>query len=174
MTVIRKILGIVGFGGMGVSVMVYLTSFFGFTFANHPVLFVSLHGGVFVLLAPMFLVDYSSLRNMVFFWKVFGAAMPSWAIPTLKILGGLAIAHFILFLLLTHATSPTVKDGQYVLDDHGRTIRVLSQEEYLRFKGWELRMFAAYWTFFYAVPALYWWFPRGSKTELRTQTSLSA
>jgi hypothetical protein len=53
--------------------------------------------------------------------------MPGWAVPSIKLLGGLAIAHFVLFLVLTGATSPEIKDGQYVLNNHGQITRVLSQ-----------------------------------------------
>jgi len=76
------------------------------------------------------------------------------------VLGVVAIAHFVLFLVLTRAASPKEKDGTYFLDDHGRIARIISRNEYLWFKGWELRFFASYWIFFYAVPALYWWYPR--------------
>lgn len=173
MTSARKCLALVGFAAGITSTIVYLASFFGFTLEGHGRLFVGLHAGAFVLLVPMFLLEYSSMRQRRFFWNGFGAAMPSWAVPTIKVLGGLAIAHFLLFLLLTRATSPKIKDGQYVLDDHGRTAKILTEDEYVRLKGWELRMFAAYWLFFYTVAVLYWWFPRGARIDTAPQIELT-
>lgn len=86
--------------------------------------------------------------------------MPKWVVPTIKLLGAFFALHFFLFLVESHAAAPKVKDGEYVLDNHGQIVKVLSEREYLDLKGAELRLFATGWIFFYFVPAAYWWFPR--------------
>jgi len=150
---------------LAAAIVVYVTTFFRITMEQRFAWFEVLHVGVLALIGPMFFVESSALRARTFFWRDFGKTMPRWAVPGIKLLGALAIAHFVLFLVLTRATSPQLKNGNYVLDSHGKTVRIISEPEYYRLKGWELRMFAAYWIFFYSVPALYWWFPRRSTTE---------
>jgi hypothetical protein len=70
------------------------------------------------------------------------------------------VIHFIVFLWQSHAASPEIKDGNYVLNNHGHILRMLTKSEYLRLKAGELRLFATGWIFFYFVPTAYWWFPR--------------
>jgi hypothetical protein len=101
-----------------------------------------------------------------FYWKQFSQGMPKWVVPTIKLLGLFFFFHFILFLVQSQAASPQIEDGQYVLNNHGQIVQALTQLEYFRLKGAELRMFAAGWIFFYFVPAMYWWFPRGRQVSV--------
>jgi hypothetical protein len=101
-----------------------------------------------------------------FYWKQFSQGMPKWIVPAIKLLGLFFIFHFILFLVQSHAASPQIEDGQYVLNNHGQTEKALTQLEYFKLKAAELRMFAAGWIFFYFVPTMYWWFPRGRQVSM--------
>jgi hypothetical protein len=132
---LRKTLAVIAGAGILASIVVYLLSFTGVTLYQQFRWFLFLHIGVFILLIPISLIERSAVRSGTFYWKGFASRMPHWAVPTIKVLGGLAIAHFLLFLALTHAGSPSVKNGEYSLDDHGRTVRVLSKEEYLSLRG---------------------------------------
>jgi hypothetical protein len=67
--------------------------------------------------------------------------------------------------------SPQIKNGEYVLDNHGQIVKVLTQRQYFKLKGAELRLFATGWMFFYFVPAAYWWFPR-DRERLTVDASL--
>jgi hypothetical protein len=89
-----------------------------------------------------------------YFWKGFSRGMPNWVVPTVKVLGFLYFVQFILFLVQTQGGVTQIKDGQHILDSHG--------------KAAELRMFAAGWVFFYFVPTMYWWFPRNRNTSTLT------
>jgi len=122
---------------------------------------IALHVGVFALLLPMYAVEYRALNNRSFFWKAFAQGLPSWVVPAIKLLGLFFAVHFVLFLAQSHAAAPEIKDGEYVLNNHGKIVKVLTESEYLRLKGAELRLFATGWMFFYFVPTMYWWFPRG-------------
>jgi hypothetical protein len=75
-----------------------------------------------------------------------------------------AVLHFSLHSIL--GSEPHGEDGQYVLDNHGRTVKALTQLKYFKLKAAELRMFAAGWIFFYFVPTMYWWFPRGRQVSM--------
>ena len=39
-------------------------------------------------------------------------------------------------------------------------MKTLTQAEFYKLKGAELRLFATGWMFFYFVPTAYWWFSR--------------
>lgn len=114
----------------------------------------------FIFLVPMFLIEGKSLKRKTFFWKDFAKHMPNWVVPAIKIVGLIAIAHFLLFLILTHANSPEIKNGVYVLESHGETVKILSERQYFHLRGWGVRMFGIYGIFMYLVSVLYWWFPR--------------
>ncbi len=70
-----------------------------------------------------------------FYWKQFSQGMPKWVVPTVKLLGLFFFFHFILFLVQSHAASPQINDGQYVLNNHGQIVKALTQLEYLRLKA---------------------------------------
>jgi len=72
----------------------------------------------------------------------------------------LFITVFLAFLALSHASSPEIVNGEYVLNSHGKIVRYISEREYLALKGWELRLFASGWMVFYYALIMYWWFPR--------------
>jgi hypothetical protein len=48
--------------------------------------------------------------------------------------------HFILCLFQSHGAAPAIKDGEYVLDNHGYIIQTISQAEFLKLKAAELRL----------------------------------
>ena len=160
MIFLRKLLAWPAAFGLAASACIFIWSFLGGTMDRLGVRFVWLSLGIFLLLLPMFAVEHVAVRNRTFFWKEFGAARPNWIIPAIKILGLFFFINFGVFLLAGHAASPEIKNGAYVLNNHGQIIRTLTQPEYLRLKGGELRLFASGWMFFYFVALTYWWFPR--------------
>jgi hypothetical protein len=156
-----KIVAFVAALGFLASLCLFVGSFLGARLDNLNYLwFVSLHVGTFALLLPMFALEHRAIRDRTFFWKEFGRGRPSWVIPTIKILALFFAINFGVFLLAAHAASPEIKDGEYVLNNHGEIIKILTRPEYLRLKGGELRLFASGWMFFYFVPLSYWWFSR--------------
>lgn len=44
------------------------------------------------------------------------------------------------YLVQSHAASPELKNGGFVLNNHGQIVKVLTQSEYLKLKGEELRL----------------------------------
>jgi hypothetical protein len=156
----RKFLATAAALGLAASVVAYIGSYFGTTMDTLFRWAVVLHIGVFALLLPMYAIEYSALKDRTFFWKRFAQGLPNWVVPGIKLLGLFFAIHFVLFLVQSHAASPEVKNGEYVLNNHGKIVKVLTQPEYLKLKGAELRLFATGWMFFYFVPTMYWWFPR--------------
>jgi hypothetical protein len=118
----------------------------------------ALHLGVFAVMLPLFAVERSAIRNGTFFWNGFSQGKPNWVVPAIKLLGLFFAVHFVLFLVQSHAASPAIRNGEYVLNNHGEILRTLTRSEYFHLKSAELRIFASEWMFFYLVPATYWWF----------------
>jgi hypothetical protein len=79
-------------------------------------------------------------------------------------LGLLGVALFFVFLTLSHAASPDIINGEYVLNSNGKIVGYISEKDYLFLKGWELRLFASGWMFAYYSLIMYRWFPRQDKT----------
>ena len=78
----------------------------------------------------------------------------------MQILFLLFVVVFFSFLTLSHAASPAIIDGEYVLNSHGKIVGHISERDYLLLKGWEVRLFASGWILFYYALMMYWWFPR--------------
>ena len=103
----------------------------------------------------MNVIEYDAVRQRTFFMKGFARGMPKWVVPSAKLLALFFAVHFVLFLVQSHAAVPEVRNGEYVLNDHGRIVRTLAQSEYFTLKGGELRLFATGWLFFYFVLTAY-------------------
>lgn len=163
---IRRFLAVVSACGLAAAIIAYVGSFAGTTMDDMFRWAILLHIGVFVLLLPMYAVEYSSIKNSKFFWDGLWQGLPRWVVRSIQPLGLFFIVHFVLFLVQSHAASPEIKDGEYVLNNHGQIVKVLTRSEYLTLKGSELRIFATGWMFFYFVPTMYWWFPRPSANSI--------
>jgi hypothetical protein len=124
-----------------------------------------LHIGVFALVLPMYAVEYSTIKRSRFLWDAIWRGVPKWGVRTIQTVGLIFVAHFVLFLVQSHAASPEIKDGNYVLNNHGQIVKELTEAQYRWLKGSELRLFATGWISFYLVLSLYWWFPRAASTE---------
>ncbi len=120
---------------------------------------VLLHIGIFVLVAPMIAIENSTTSNRTSSWKRFEQGKPKWVVLSIKLLGLFFAVHFVLFLVQSHGATPEIKNGIYVLDNHGKLVKTLTLSEYRKLKVGELRLFATGWLFFYAMLTAYGWFP---------------
>ena len=149
--------------------LVYLGSFRGLTLDRMGGWIFILHVGVFVLLIPMYAIEYSGIRNRTFFWDGFRRGKRVWAYYMVQVFGAFFIVHFIMFLLVSYGAAPKIVDGKFALDNHGQITKWLTKIEFLTLKGYELRIFATGWMSFYSVAGTYWWFPQwkgsGSQRE---------
>ena len=158
--VVRRSLAIVSGSGLFASIVIYIASYGGATMDAIFRWAIVLHIGIFVLLLPIYAVEYSTVRQRTFFSKGFARGMPRWVVPSTKLLALFFAVHFVLFLAQSHGSAPEIKNGEYVLNDHGKIVKTLTQSEFYKLKGAELRLFATEWMFFYLVPTVYCWFTR--------------
>ncbi len=76
----------------------------------------------------------------------------------------LAIAHAVWFAAHSGFVVPEIVDGRYVIDDHGRIIKELTEDQYFSLRGAALRMTMTIVAVLYFLPTSYW-FLRSRKTE---------
>jgi hypothetical protein len=65
---IRRFLAVVSACGLAAAIIAYVGSFAGTMMEDMFRWAILLHIGVFVLLLPMYAVEYSSIKNSKFFW----------------------------------------------------------------------------------------------------------
>jgi hypothetical protein len=159
-SLVRRCLALVAASALAASLIVYALSFVGTTMDEMFRWAMLLHAGVFALFLPMYVVEYSAIKNSKYLWDRIWRGLPRWAVRAIQVGGLLFAAHFVLFLVQSHAASPEIVNGAYVLSDHGRIVKELTESQYRWLKGDELRLFATGWLSFYLPLALYWWFPR--------------
>jgi hypothetical protein len=121
--------------GMALCIAAFVASFFGLTFDATSTLWLVLSGVIAILMAPpsgrQFLASWrkryasaSIAQNNL--WNEVWRSRPSWVKLGSQYLGAFLIVNFVFFLIQSHATSPQIKDGQYVLSDHGHIKMVLT------------------------------------------------
>ncbi len=157
----RRTFSIIAFTGFFISLIIHLTTFFGIDPAKHIPLVWGLHVGIFVVFIPMVLFQGSTKRKD--YWSRFFGTMPRWTRYTVKAFSVYAIMNFALFFFLSRGGTPDVRDGKYVLHNHGNVIRELTQDEYEWQNAYIVRGFSGHWMFFYLMPALFFWY---RKSEL--------
>jgi hypothetical protein len=150
----RKAMAIAAVPGLIAAICVFIASFFGLTMDKLGAKAALLHLGIFVLAIPLIFVDRTSRGVDPFLGK------PVWAVRTMQLLFLVFLGVFVTFLLLSHAASPDILNGEYVLNSHGKIVGYISERDYRFLKGWELRLFASGWTLFYCILLIHWWFPR--------------
>lgn len=163
---LRRFLSLIALGALVTSLSIYAMSFFGITMEQLGILPFVLHVGIFALMVPMGIIEYPASQERSFYWKGFSVGKPDWVPRVISGLGIFFIVQFALFLFMSHGAAPRIVAGTSVLDDHGHIVKVLTESQYRRLKGYELRPFAALWIFAYSISVLYWWFPRLKREAL--------
>src|SRR5215831_679307 len=164
-SLLRRCLAIIAASALAASLIVYALSFVGTTMEEMFRWAMLLTVSVFALVLPMYAVEYSAIKNSKFFGDAIWRGLPKWAVRAIQIVGLLFAAHFVLFLVQSHAASPEIINGEYVLSNHGQIVKELTESQYRWLKGSELRLFATGWLSFYLALALYWWFPKRATTQ---------
>ena len=163
----RRAFSIFAFTGFLISLIVHLTTFFGIDPAKHVPWVWVLHLGIFIAFIPMLLtaINLNSGSQGALpsprkkdFWSKFLATLPRWVRYTIKAFFAYAIINFAVFFFLSKGGVPDVRDGKYVLHNHGDVIRELTEDEYQLQNAYVLRGFSGHWMIFYLIPALYFWY----------------
>lgn len=145
---IRKILSFIAYAGFVLSLLVHLLSLFGVDVASifKPVWF--LHFGLFLIIPLVIFFEQKALktRSKLAWAKL---ALPKRISLSRKLIQVYAVVSFVIFMFLSEGGAPNIKDGKYILHNHGKLIRELTQDEYKTFIVNEMRFFSTFWIFFY-------------------------
>ncbi len=126
-----------------------------------------LHVGIFVVWLPVVLklkddkelkeyknTSFVNRLNPFSFYKIIFKNAPSWMSVLAIICFYYAIVNFILFILDADALGgANIRDGKYVLENRGKFIRNITEEEYHHAKAAMLRGFSGHWLVFYGFAA---------------------
>jgi hypothetical protein len=168
----RRLIAIVAFVGFALSVMVHGVTFLGVDLIEEFPLVWGLHLGIFPLFFLMMIAirieekDSYGFFSKFPFWKKFFAPMPQWAKYLTYAFLAYALINFALFFFLSEGGTPELRDGNYVLHDHGRIIRELTEQQYRLKKAYVLRGFSGHWMYFYIICGFYFWFPKRMTDKL--------
>ncbi len=162
--------------GWILGLIVHLLSITDFDITDKVPFVWALHIGVFIVGVPTVidlkkneeLVEYqqSGMLNRINpfeFSKIMFRYTPTWL--TIIAIGGFfyTIINFMLFMN-SYPGAPDVKNGQYILHNHGRLIKTLTEQEYHHYKANEVRVFSGHWLAFYGLAAAvlfpHWFKPR--------------
>jgi hypothetical protein len=81
--------------------------------------------------------------------------LPGWAYMMMAAAFIYTGINFAASMALSGGGSPEIRDGLFVLSDHGRVIRTLTADEYRWQHVYIVRGFSGHWMFFLLLPALY-------------------
>ena len=150
----RKVIAIAAVLGLLAGIYIFIASFLGMTMDRLGARAFLLHLGIFAIGIPLIFVEKWPKGVDPFRGK------PRWVLRSMQMPFLLFIVEFFAFLALSHAASPAIINGEYVLNSYGKIIGYLSERDYLFLKGWELRLFASGWTLVYFALMTHRWFPR--------------
>ena len=149
--------------GLCIGIFIYGDSFFGLMagpVSNAQPWSLWVFVGALIVAVPTAIVEYDgTLLNYRNYWKRYAELRPTWATVAVQCAWGLALLHMAAFFVITHGGSPDIVNGSYVLSDHGKIIRDLTEAEYLKLAGWETRFMASFLIAIYLHQAVYWWYP---------------
>ncbi len=131
-----------------------------------------LHLGIFVVFLPFVFALRAKQGTMPRTPWGFFADRPAWV----QWLAGAAFIYtfFNFFTAFQSGGTPDIRNGEYVLHNHGRIIRHLTEAEYHQERARVARGFSGHWLLFYLIPALYFLAPvSGRREELGSGTSQS-
>ena len=147
------------------SLVCFVASFFGLNFNRLGLKVFLLHAGIFAIALPLIAADKIRARaHRLSPRELNSSRKPPWLSGISLGLFLLFLVMFISFLLLSHVATPDIKDGEYVLNSHGKIIGYISEKDYFWLKGWELRFFASGWLSLYFRLMIDWWFPEYLET----------
>jgi hypothetical protein len=161
----RRLLAVLSACGLAISIVAYVKSLSGATTDDLNPWVAVLVVGALALQIPIPFLEHSWSEGRRLFWKRLRQRMPRWALVCINLFWLIALAHLVWVFVRSDAAIPIIKDGQYVLSNHGRIRRVLTEQEYLTLKAADLKLFAAFMMACYITPMLYWWLPRKRSGE---------
>jgi hypothetical protein len=153
----RRLVAFAALVGFGFSLLVHIAALFGVDVSSRVPMVWVLHVGIFVVFIPLVFSSRKVLGPRPTFSEI-RALFPGWVVLLGIAVFAYAAVNFLLFMVHTEGGSPSIRDGKYVLQSHGRLLREISSAEYVAFKANEVRGFSGHWLAFYYVSFAYFMF----------------
>jgi len=119
-----------------------------------------LHVGIFVVWLPVVVElrkdqalqngSFLNRMNPVSFYKTLFKGTPPLLVITALAGFFYAMINFLLFMQ-SQTGVPDLREGQYILHNHGQLIKTLTEAEYHHYKANEVRGFSGHWIAFYGI-----------------------
>jgi predicted RNA-binding Zn-ribbon protein involved in translation (DUF1610 family) len=137
--------------GLSLSSLVQFATFFGVDAERSWPSTWLLHLGQFVVIIPALTTAPRDPRVQREKWVGLGRA-PLWLRWLMILLGVHAFINIAAFEFVCGKGGPAIEpDGTYSISSHGRIIRHITQAEYHRARGYELRSFSSFWMAMYGL-----------------------
>ena len=107
-----------------------------------------LHLGIFIVFIPMTFSMKKTLGAKPAMAQI-RAEFPRWVVLLGAGMMAYTLINFLLFALNTQGGSADLQDGKYVLHNHGKLIREISESEYRQCMANFARGISGHWLFFY-------------------------
>ena len=162
-----RIVGVLAAIGLAVAITVHVLTFFPdkTIAASGSSLFLALHVGIFVVFVPFVLAQRALFGTTRPGWRKQLSLFPRWGQLLLGSVVAYALVNFVLFFFFTQGGTPEIREGQFVLVNHGTFIRALSEQEYDLARSHVTRGFSGHWIAFYLAPMLYFLFGRDPQRQ---------
>lgn len=154
------LLSVIGFIG---SLFFHFGSIFAFEAVAENYSFL-LHLGIFVVFIP-FIVYLNNGKTTYNFMAAFTSIVPLKYVVICALLFFYVFANFIIFMAKSKGGVPDIWNGEFVLHNHGKLIRHITEKEYQSFKINQLRGFSGHWLFFYFMPMVFFFYKIKSLTN---------
>ena len=119
-----SLLALVACLGLLLSLTVHVAALLGFNVSEQVPLVWLLHVGIFIVFIPFVILSRKVLGSKPTFAQV-RKLFPGWVVALGVLIFAYAIVNFVFFILATQGGSPSIRDGKFVLQNHGRLIREL-------------------------------------------------
>jgi hypothetical protein len=164
--------GFIALSGFVLPLAAHVAALIGMVAAERVPFVWALHVGIFIVFIPFVLSSRKTLGKKPRFAEI-RALFPGWIVVIGVTIFAYAIVNFVVFISLTEGGSTSIQDGKFVLLNHGKLIRELTQAEYHFFKTNEVRGISGHWLVFYFMPFAYFLFRNraNSPVELRPPAS---
>jgi hypothetical protein len=162
--ILHLLIGTIALVGFILSLVVHISSLLGLDVAAYFYGVWFLHLGIFAVCVP--LAIYTRMDSQPSLGQV-ATALPRWVVTVGVVICVYAVANFIIFIAGTEGGSPTIRDGKYLLLEHGKLIREITASEYTAFQVNALRGFSGHWLVFYFAPTIYFLFLSKSNNSFK-------
>jgi hypothetical protein len=156
----KKLLFYFAATGWALGLIINLLAWFDIDVSEYLPFIWVLHIGIFIVWIPAIIQLKKKQRPALNIFpakpftliKSITHGVPQWLV-SIAIAGFVyAFINFGLFILQLPGT-PDIKDGHYILQNHGQLLRQITEKEYHHYKAVTIRGFSGHWIFFYGLAA---------------------